>query len=256
MNSCYLGPKISPEQFIPEHMFLYLVKGNMNGYDGNLHYTIKAGQYCLIRKNQLARYNKVKGSDGFEKIAILFDESFLKNYQEKHLIHMHNFNISETFLLLNPIEKVPKFINSLKPYYKGEGRIDAKMVDVKREELLHILLQSLPELANLFFNYGNPYKINLEEFMNRNYKFNVNLERFAFLSGRSLSAFKRDFKSIFNETPSRWLTTKRLKEAHFLIDKKNKKPSEIYLDLGFEDLSHFSYAFKKKFGFTPSELGR
>jgi AraC-like DNA-binding protein len=47
---------------------------------------------------------------------------------------------------------------------------------------------------------------------------------------------------------------KRLQEAHFLIDEKHKKPSEIYLDLGFEDLSHFSYAFKKLFGLTPTEL--
>jgi len=59
------------------------------------------------------------------------------------------------------------------------------------------------------------------------------------MTGRSLSAFKRDFKAIFNETPGRWLIQKRLQEAYFLIDKKNKKASEIYLDLGFEDLSHF-----------------
>ncbi|HEY1202912.1 MAG TPA: AraC family transcriptional regulator [Niastella sp.] len=33
---------------------------------------------------------------------------------------------------------------------------------------------------------------------------------------------------------------------------KKKKPSTIYLDLGFESLSHFSHSFKKKFGKTPS----
>jgi AraC-like DNA-binding protein len=50
------------------------------------------------------------------------------------------------------------------------------------------------------------------------------------------------------------LVKKRLQEAHFLIEKKNKRPSEIYLDLGFETLSHFSFAFKKQFGLTPTEL--
>jgi len=38
-----------------------------------------------------------------------------------------------------------------------------------------------------------------------------------------------------------------------VIEKKNKKPSTIYLDLGFESLSHFSHSFKKKFGKAPSE---
>lgn len=35
--------------------------------------------------------------------------------------------------------------------------------------------------------------------------------------------------------------------------KKNKKPSDIYLDLGFENLSHFYTAFKQKYGVTPIE---
>jgi len=69
-----------------------------------------------------------------------------------------------------------------------------------------------------------------------------------------LSVFKRDFKNIFGDTPSHWLIQKRLIEAYFLIDKKGKKPSEIYLDLGFEDLSHFSFVFKKKFGFNSTNL--
>lgn len=90
--------------------------------------------------------------------------------------------------------------------------------------------------------------------MNKNYTFNVNTERFAYLTGRSLSSFKRDFKTIFNETPSRWLTKKRLQEAFFFIDKKHKCPSEIYLDLGFEAFSHFSFSFKKMFGLSPTEL--
>ncbi len=149
---------------------------------------------------------------------------------------------------------IEDFISSLKPYYKGVMELDEAFEDLKYEELLIILLKNQPELAGLFFDFGMPDKINLEEFMNRNYKFNVSLERFAFLTGRSLSAFKRDFKTTFNDTPSRWLVKKRLEEAYYLIDKKNVKPSNIYLDLGFEDLSHFSFAFKKLFRLTPTEL--
>ena len=142
------------------------------------------------------------------------------------------------------------------PYYNRAGKIDKAFADVKREELLIILLRNQPKLAGIFFDYGIPEKINLEEFMNRNYKFNVSIQRFAYLTGRSLSAFKRDFSRTFNNTPNHWLVQKRLQEAHFLIGEKNKKPSEIYLDLGFEDLSHFSFAFKKLFGLTPTDLAQ
>jgi AraC-like DNA-binding protein len=49
------------------------------------------------------------------------------------------------------------------------------------------------------------------------------------LTGRSLSAFKRGFKSVFKESPSRWLVRKRLQEAYFLVQNQGRKPSDIYL---------------------------
>ncbi len=254
IKSCYIGPEISPEQFIPEHLFLYLAKGTMYGYDGNKSFTLKSGEYCLICKNRLARYNKLKENDEFEKVAILFDETFLKQFQEKHKPDVTKFQSAEAFLQLNKSKLIPNFIRSLMPYYNGSGRIDEKFADIKREELLIILLRLQPELAGVFFDFGIPEKINLEEFMNRNYKFNVNIKRFAYLTGRSLSAFKLDFRDTFDDSPSHWLVQKRLQEAFFLIEKRNEKPSEIYLDLGFEDLSHFSFAFKKQFGLTATEL--
>jgi len=39
-----------------------------------------------------------------------------------------------------------------------------------------------------------------------------------------------------------------------LIKEKGSKPSDVYLEVGFEDLSHFSYAFKNAFGVAPSKI--
>jgi len=254
VNSSIKELEILQEQFIPDHVFLYVAKGTINCYDGNKSYTFKSGQYCLARKNRLARYNVEKGDDKFEKIVFCFEEDYLRNFQSKHKLMAAKYNPADTFIRINPTKFIPNFIRSLKPYSDSSGKIDEKFEDVKYEELLIILLQHQPELAGIFFDYAKPEKINMEEFMNRNFKFNVNIERFAYLTGRSLSAFKRDFKTIFNDTPNHWLVQKRLQEAHFLIEKKHKKASEIYLDLGFEDLSHFSFAFKKLFGLRPTEL--
>ena len=254
IKSCYLGPQISPEQFIAEHFFLFLIKGAMLGYDGNRNYTLNPGEYCIVRKNHLARYNKQKVNDEFEKVIIIFDELFLKSFKEKYRYPATRSSSKNAFIALQKDELIPGFIRSLIPYYKGAGKIDPLFSEIKREELLLILLKTNPELKNVLFDFGMPGKINIKEFMNRNYKFNVKVERLAYLTGRSLSAFKRDFKMVFDDTPNQWLVQKRLQEAHFLIEKKNKKPSDIYLELGFEDLSHFSFVFKKHFGYPPSQL--
>jgi AraC-like DNA-binding protein len=90
--------------------------------------------------------------------------------------------------------------------------------------------------------------------MNKNFMFNVPAAQFAKLTGRSLASFKRDFEKIFRISPGQWLQQKRLSEAYYLIREKGQKPSEVYLDVGFENLSHFSYTFKKMFGVVPSRV--
>ncbi len=254
IKSCYIGPQISPEQFIPEHFFLFLGKGRMNGYDGSKEFTMKAGDYCLVCKNHLARYNKLKDNGQFEKVVIIFDEPFLREFKDNYTVKDTIAKSNDAFLKLNKTELIPNFIASLMPYYNQGGNINETFSKVKREELLLILINTNPEIVSVLFDFGIPEKIDIEAFMNRNYKFNVSIERFAYLTGRSISAFKRDFYQIFKDTPKRWLIKKRLEEAYFLIEKKNKKPTEIYLDLGFEDLSHFSFAFKKLFGASPAKL--
>ena len=88
--------------------------------------------------------------------------------------------------------------------------------------------------------------------MNRNFAFNVEMKQFAYLTGRSLATFKRDFEKIFHASPGRWLQQRRLEQAYYLIKEKGRRPSDVYLEVGFEDLSHFSFAFKKEFGKAPS----
>jgi AraC-like DNA-binding protein len=246
-----LNPGILTEQFIPDHVFMYVAKGTINGYDGGKNYLFRAGDYCIARKNRLARY---KVSTEFEYSFFCFDEAFLKAFQKQRVSKTTAFASNDTFVKIRNTQLLPDFINSLKPYLKNSNQLDEAFEDVKYTELMIILLKNEPELAGIFFDFGVPEKINLEKFMNGNFTFNVSIDRFAFLTGRSLSAFKRDFKSTFNDTPNRWLIKKRLQEAYFLIDKKKEKPSNIYIYLGFEDLSHFSFAFKKLFGHTPTEL--
>lgn len=254
IKSCYIGPQISPEQFIQEHFFLYLIKGKMHGYDGHQNFDLNAGEYCIVRKNHLARYNKEKVNGEFEKVVVVFDQAFLKQFMSRHNYSDTVASDENAFVRLNQSDLIPSYILSLAPYYKGGIEMDERYSNVKREELLLILLQSNLTLATILFDFGIPEKLNLEEFMNRHYKFNVSIERFAYLTGRSLSVFKKEFARIFGQTPSRWLVKKRLEEAHFQIHHEGKKPSEIYLNLGFEDLSHFSFAFKKQFGVAPSQL--
>jgi len=67
-----------------------------------------------------------------------------------------------------------------------------------------------------------------------------------------LASFKRDFKKISDLPPQKWLIEKRLKVARDKIRNENKRISDVYLEVGFKNLSHFSSAFKRQFGYAPS----
>ncbi|MBS1565115.1 MAG: AraC family transcriptional regulator, partial [Bacteroidetes bacterium] len=165
---------ITPEQFIAEHTFACIIRGEMHLYDGSKSHVLRSGDYGLFRKHRLIRFKKEKENGGLEKVFVFFDEPFLRTFQQKHASGITKFASNETLIHIPGHDLIPHFVQSLLPYY-NHGVIKEPFADVKREELLLILLQAEPALAGLFFDYGIPEKINIEEFMNLNFKFNVSV---------------------------------------------------------------------------------
>lgn len=142
---------------------------------------------------------------------------------------------------------------SLIPYFDVQEKFPENIASLKITEAISILRTIDKDIDNSLANFEEPYKTDLSSFMEKNFMFNMPLEKFSYLTGRSLTTFKRDFHKIYNTTPQRWLTQKRLELAHYQLTEKNKKPVEVYLEIGFENLSHFSYAFKKQFIYHLTE---
>lgn len=240
-----------------EHNTLVLqVSGHFTMETAGQKISMTGGQMLLIRKNQLGEITKVplEGED-YRTIVICLQEDMLRKVAlEQHIEVEHKYNGPLNVLV--PVNDFLRgFFQSILPYVEqSEEKITETMGLLKVREAVQLLLHAMPELKEFLFDFSEPHKIDLEKFMLTNYHFNIPVEKFAHLTGRSLAGFKRDFQKIFGMAPRHWLQERRLSEALHLIEKKNKKPSAIYLDLGFESLSHFSHAFKKRFGRTPTEF--
>lgn len=256
LYSCYFTRNREGEQFIPEHTLSYQISGSLILNDGNKLYTLNEGDLRFCNRNHLVKFIKQPPPNGeFKSLSVYLDQDTLRNFSmeygykaEKHK-QQH-----DAILQLNPDPLYKSYMDSLMPYHEIKQPGNEKLLSLKLREAILILLQVNPELKDILFDFTEPGKIDLESFMNKNFHFNVQLKRFAYLTGRSLATFKRDFEKIFHVSPSRWLQQRRLQEAHYLIKEKGKAPSDVYLELGFEDLSHFSFAFKKKYGIAPSKI--
>lgn len=253
--SCYSHKSSEGEQFIPEHVLSYVIAGTSEIALGSKSYTYTAGDFRFFRKNQLSRYTKYPPQGGeYKSISIVMDQDTLHSMSEELDLHTMVPYHGDGTIALKPTNLLKNYIESLTPYLDDASELNKALTNLKVKEAVMILLQSNPEMKNILFDFSEPGKIDLEAYMNEHYKFNVDLNRYAYLTGRSLATFKRDFEKIFNTSPNRWLQQKRLNDAYYLIKEKGWKSSDVYLEVGFKDFSHFSFAFKKAYGIAPSKL--
>jgi len=251
IQNLYFGENVEREAFVPDHIFSYIISGRHDVWIGCKKYAFTAGDYRFFRRNQLAKSIKHTESDGFKSIAVHFDQNTLMEISKEIGFKSERFH-GEGVKAIKANGMLAKSLASFNEYAQRRDT-DSEILRIKIKELVLMLAAIDSEIKEMLFEFSDPGKLDLEGFMNGHYRYNVPLEKFAFLTGRSLSGFKRDFVRLFRITPSRWLTKKRLHEAKYLIENCQRHPSDIYLEIGFVNLSHFSYAYKKEFGTSPSK---
>lgn len=246
----------STEHYFPEHALGIMLSGESKYFTTEGTFSMKEGAICIMRRNHLFKKLKNLGQNGeaITLISLFLTQESLHDYATENNIQKQSAYKGVPMIDLTGNKFLKGFFDSLLPYTDNPIKLTQKLAELKISEAIELLLQTGDVFRNFLFDFAEPHKIDLEAYMNLNYRYNIPLTSFAKLTGRSLSTFKRDFIKIFGKTPEKWLLQKRLDEAYFLMLNKKLRPSEVHLDVGFENLSHFSFAFKKQFGYVPTAL--
>lgn len=252
--SCYDDKFFKSEVVFDQHMLIWFISGETKIVQSDTTYTFKAGDIFLIPRNKPATIiNYPKDGLPHKTVVMHLTRKILRDFYS-------NINVVAKAA---PVPAIRSYSNhpllesclaSLVPYFEVEGKLPENLALLKMTEALSILRAIDPDIDSVLANFEDPHKVELVSFMEKNYMFNMPLEKFGYLTGRSLTTFKRDFKKAFNTTPQKWLTQKRLELAHYELAEKKRKPVEVCYETGFENLSHFSFAFKKHFGYPPTNL--
>lgn len=253
--SCSFEQHRSYEQFVPYHVLAFQFSGETHIQHQNGKLILKKNKIILAQKNQLIKSIKIPArNESYKSISVILTDAALQEYAKDNSIHENKNYTGEKNILLKPDELLKSYFQSLLSYVEQFEKINKKLAAIKTNEAIELLLRLNPSFKSFLFDFSEPYKMDLEKFMLQNFHYNVPIEHFAKLTGRSLAAFKRDFNHIFQTSPRKWLQEKRLVEAYHLIQHKKRKPTEVYLEIGFENLSHFYTSFKQKFGVTPASI--
>lgn len=254
--SSYDDKLFKSDLMFEDHMLIWFISGETKIIQASGTSIFKTGDIFLIPRNQLATIiNYPKNGLPHKTVVMHLSVERLKKFYDKIDVKS-NINSEKKIYSFNNHPLLESCLASLIPYFDLKGDFPEDLASLKITEAITILRKIDPNVDRILANFDEPGKIDLIGFMERNFMFNMPMEKLGYLTGRSLSTFNRDFKKHFNTTPQKWLTEKRLELAYYYLMQKKKKPTEIFLEVGFEDLSHFSFVFKKKYGVSPNQLPR
>ena len=88
--------------------------------------------------------------------------------------------------------------------------------------------------------------------MDRAYAQPLDVRVVAAVAHISPAHFSRCFRSVFGETPHRYLQRRRIERSMFLLRETDRTVTNICFDVGFTSLGTFSRTFRQIVGETPS----
>jgi len=241
----------------PEHFLTYLFSGELVIEDRNQHVVANAGECVFVRRNhRLEMYKNSKYDEPYKGISLTFNRSLLRdffgNFKKNKLPKKVRIS-DENVFKIDGRPDVASLFQSLVPYFDENVSPTNEVTDLKLQEGIHAVLNSSDIFYPIMFDFIEPWKIDILEFLNNNYMDELTMEEIANYTGRSLATFKRDFKKISDLTPQKWLIKKRLEVAYVKL-KEGGKIKDVYMEVGFKNPSHFSTAFKQQYGVPPAEI--
>ena len=220
-------------------------------------WTLDAGQTLYIKKG--ATIINQFFEDEFCMLGFFIPDDLIQESVLELIgkIPLQNINDGSCFTAteLKPNDYLNGFFQSMLSYFRGTQKPPDYILKLKIKELLVNIVCSTENalLKSYFKSVADNSKPSLPQIMEANFCFNMKIEEFAKLCHRSLSTFKRDFYNHYHTTPGKWLRSKRLDYAANLLLNNSSGISQIAFESGFEDLSHFSRAFKNHFNMSPSD---
>lgn len=150
---------------------------------------------------------------------------------------------------------VHAFLRAMTVFFNTSDEPPELLLKLKLKELIASIIVSSANvtLSSYLRMVARSNAPSIPAIMEENCCHNLSLEAFAKLCHRSLSSFKREFRQHYGAAPGRWLLERRLECSAQLLTTTSMSVTDVVFECGFEQPSHFSRAFKAKYGRTPSQ---
>lgn len=240
-----------------EHTLIYLCSGELEIEERGRKTVLHSGECAFMRRdNRMWLEKHADVAHPYRSVILKFTRSFLREFYqtlspEDIPAESEREKISLRVLPDNRPD-IRSLFESLVPYFDSGVRPSDDVLRLKMIEGVYVLLNTDRNLYASLFDFVDPWKIDILDYLNENYMYDLSMAEIAEYTGRSLATFKRDFAKVSDLTPQKWIIKRRLEAARDLIKSGRKRVSEACFDVGFKNFSHFSKVYKETYGHAPS----
>ncbi|WP_299529543.1 helix-turn-helix domain-containing protein [Ulvibacterium sp.] len=255
--SCALEKTVSHtdtqnQRYLASHAITLVRNGKLQieTYEGKVR-VVQKNELILLPKGMYMISDIIPKNDFFNAMVFFFDDdvcdAFLSNFEQ-----LDSKKVFGT-LRIDFNEDLRLFTDTLTSLYKGRNQ--NQFTRAKLIEFLHLI--ALSKQGKDFINRLQSLKArerkSIRSFMEEHFDKPLDIDDYAYLTGRSVSTFQRDFKRRFHISPKKWLIQKRLDKAALLLRTTANSVNAITVEVGYENTSHFIKAFHKNFGISPKQ---
>lgn len=243
------------DHYVATHVISIVLKGKLKVqtyYEGE-QFLASQNQVVFIPKGRYMISDIIPENDAFEAVFFFIEDdlinSFLENKEDLE-------NADDFRYVLKYARELKIFTETILELYKNESNNYKEITKLKLLELLYLFYNTdqRNNFLKILKSLQKTTKRNIKEIMEANFDKPLLVEDYAFLTGRSVSSFRRDFKRYFGASPKEWLANKRLEKAKILLSTTDLNINQVALEIGFDNDSHFIYQFRKRYGETPKQF--
>ena len=239
--------------YLAKHAFTWVTEGeqHIRAYDGET-ITLRAGDMGALRRGLYTVTDLVADQGHFTAFLLFLDDEQLARGFPPPGDDTPSY--AAAFFRWSPPAYLSTFWRSVEEL-RATLPTPSTLFEMKVHELLTVLAagEARRQLVNRVSSWNSAPVSNLRQFMEENYDKGLTVEDYAYLTGRSESTFRRDFKNRFGTTPRQWIIRRRLERAHHLLNTTDWEVTQVAEAVGYDNVSHFISAFKRKYQRTPRQ---
>lgn len=254
----YYTHKITSKYSIPHfhtgYELIYAISGRVNIEINNITHEVIAPAIIMLNPFE---WHKIKSADNcYMRYTLVVNSGGLEGEVNPRLISTLKCRPSGFSNIIPLDQSTTRYVNgifdTLVKEFNNNYPFSEKFIS---NEICNLLIL-IHRLCNTVNNTYNESMMNIQLYMDENYKDIENIESVArkfFISPEYLS---RAFKLYSGYTPIEYLSNTRLYQAQLLVTSSSMTATQICREVGFKDINNFTRQFRLKYGIPPMTFRR